>query len=209
MSILERIKEGITDGDSVTALVEEALASETSEKVLNEAVIAGIHRAGELWQEGKFFLPDVILAADSFKEAMALVEPHLTTKASAKVGKYLIGVVQGDMHDLGKSIVTAMLTSGGFEVLDLGADVPAATFVEKVREHNPDIVGIGAYMSTTMLLMRDVIEALSAAGLREKVKVMVGGVPVTAKYAEDVGADGWGRDALEALKNAKALLGVS
>lgn len=209
MSILERIKEGIIEGDSVTALLDEALASEPPEKIMNEAVIAGIHRAGELWQEGKYFLPDVILAADSFKEAMDLLEPRIAAGASTKVGKFIIGVVEGDVHDLGKSIVIAMLASGGFEVIDLGCGVSAATFVAKVREHNPDIVGIGAYMSTTMLLIREVIEALSEAGLRDTVKVMVGGVPITAKYAEDVGADGWGRDALEALANAKTLLGVA
>ncbi len=209
MNILDQIKEGIVEGDSVTELVEQALAAEKAEKVLSEGVIAGIHRAGELWQEGKFFLPDVILAADAFKEAMEVLEPKLSGKAAAKVGKCIIGVVEGDMHDLGKSIVIAMLTSGGFEVIDLGCDVPVATFVEKVKEHQPDILGLGAYMSTTMLLMNDVIEALREAGLRDGLKVMVGGVPITAKYAEDVGADGWGRDALDALTNAKALLGVS
>ncbi len=208
MSVLEQIKEGIVEGDSVTALVEEALASQAPETILSEAVIAGIHAAGELWQDGKYFLPDVILAADSFKEAMNLLEPKIAAGASAKVGKCVIGVVEGDMHDLGKTIVIALLTSGGLEVIDLGCDVPVATFVDKVKEHKPDLVGIGAYMSTTMLLMKDVIEALKAAGLRDGLKVMVGGVPVTAKYAEDVGADGWGRDALEALDNAKALLGV-
>ncbi len=209
MSVLEQIKEGIVEGDPVSELVEEALATEAPEKVLSEAIIAGIHRAGELWQEGKYFLPDVILAADSFKEAMAIVEPRLAGGGSAKVGKYMIGVVQGDMHDLGKSIVIAMLTSGGFDVIDLGCDVSIETFVERVKEHKPDIVGIGAYMSTTMLLMKDVIEALKEAGLRDGLRVMVGGVPVTAKYAEDVGADGWGRDALETLQNAQALLGVA
>ncbi len=208
MSLLAQIKEGIVEGDSVAGLVEQALAEEKADKVLTEAVIAGIQRAGELWQEGKYFLPDVILAADSFKEAMAVVEPKLSGKGAAKVGKVLIGVVEGDMHDLGKSIVIAMLTSGGFEVIDLGCDVSAATFVEKVKEHQPDILGLGAYMSTTMLQMKDVIEALKEAGLREDLKVMAGGVPITAKYAEEVGADGWGSDALHALTNAKTLLGV-
>ncbi len=208
MSILEQIKEGIVEGDPVGDLVEQALTEEQADKVLAEGVIAGIHRAGELWQEGKYFLPDVILAADSFKEAMNVLEPKLSGAGAAKVGKCLLGVVQGDMHDLGKSIVIAMLTSGGFEVIDLGCDVSTDTFVEKVKEHQPDILGLGAYMSTTMLLMKDVIEALKDAGLRDGLKIMVGGVPVTAKYADDVGADGWGRDALDALDNAKALLGV-
>jgi len=208
MSDLEQIKDGITEGDPVASLVEEALSSTDAEIILSQGVIAGIQKAGELWQDGKYFLPDVVLAAESFKEAMEVLEPHISETGTKKTGTYLIGVVEGDMHDLGKSIVIAMLTSGGFEVVDLGSNVPVQTFVDKVKEHEPDIVGIGAYMSTTMLLIKDVVEALSEAGLRDKVKVMAGGVPVTSKYAEDVGADGFGMDALEALEVARKLAGV-
>ena len=208
MSLLDQIREGIVEGDSVISLVEESLKSFPVEKTLSEAVVAGIHKAGELWQKGEYFLPDVILATESFKEAMGILESHLSKKESNKVGKFLIGVVEGDMHDLGKSIVVAMLTSGGFGVVDLGCNVSVQTFVEKVREHKPDIVGIGAYMSTTMLLIKDVIDALKDAGLRNNVKVMIGGVPITVKYADDVGADGFGSDAIEALKAAKLLIGV-
>lgn len=208
MEILEGIRKGITEGDSVLHLVEEALASLSAAEVLNGAVIPGIRGAGDLWQEGTYFLPDVILATESFKEAMGMLEPRLGEGEARRVGKYLIGVVEGDMHDLGKSIVVAMLTSGGFEVVDLGANVSTPAFVEEVREHKPDILGIGAYMSTTMLIMKDVIAALEAAGLRDKVKVMVGGVPVTPQYAQDVGADSYGRDALEALENARRLMGA-
>jgi len=208
MEILENISKGITEGDSVLPLVEEALARLSAAEILNGAVIPGIHAAGDLWQEGTYFLPDVILATESFKEAMGLLEPRLGEGDAPRSGRYLIGVVEGDMHDLGKSIVVAMLTSGGFEVVDLGANVPTQSFVDKVREHEPDILGIGAYMSTTMLIMKDVIAALEAEGLRDKVKVMVGGVPVTPQYALDVGADSYGRDALEALENARKLMGV-
>jgi len=208
MEILESISKGITEGDSVLPLLEEALASLSAAEVLNGAVIPGIHAAGDLWQEGTYFLPDVILATESFKEAMGLLEPRLGEGDAPRLGKYLIGVVEGDMHDLGKSIVVAMLTSGGFEVVDLGANVRTQSFVDKVQEHEPDILGIGAYMSTTMLIMKDIIAALEAEGLRERVKVMVGGVPVTPQYAQDVGADSFGRDALEALENARRLMGV-
>ncbi|MDY6796518.1 MAG: corrinoid protein [Actinomycetota bacterium] len=208
MDILTNIKEGITAGDPVNELVQEALSSIEPELILNRGVVAGIRRAGELWQEGEYFLPDVILAAETFKEAMELLEPRIGGGADKGAGSYLIGVVEGDMHDLGKSIVIAMLTSGGFEVIDLGSNVPIQTFVDKVREHQPDIVGVGAYMSTTMLLMKDVVEALEKAGLRDGVKVMVGGVPITPQYAEDVGADSYGRDAMEALENARKLMGV-
>ena len=208
MDILERIKESIREGDSVLALVEEALAAMAPAEVLNGAVIPGIRKAGDLWQDGTYFLPDIILATESFKEAMDLLKPRLGAGDTPRAGRFLIGVVEGDMHDLGKSIVVAMLTSGGFEVVDLGANVSTPVFVEKVREHEPDILGIGAYMSTTMLLMKEAIAALTAEGLRDKVKVMVGGVPVTPQYAQDVGADGYGRDAMEALENARRLIGV-
>jgi 5-methyltetrahydrofolate--homocysteine methyltransferase len=208
MSVLEQIKEGIREGDPVVSLVEEALSANEAEVILEQAVIAGIREAGQLWQDGKYFLPDVVLSAESFKEAMEILEPNIGGEGSEKVGTYLIGVVEGDMHDLGKSIVIAMLTSCGFDVVDLGSNVGVQTFVDKVKEHKPDIVGIGAYMSTTMLLIKDVIEALSGAGLRDKVKVMVGGVPVTPKYCEDVGADGFGMDALEAMEVALKLVGV-
>lgn len=208
MSVLEQIKEGIVEGDPVAPMVEEALSSTEAGVILDQAVIPGIKEAGRLWQEGQYFLPDVVLAAESFKEAMEVLEPLIGEAGGEKIGTFLIGVVEGDMHDLGKSIVIAMLTSGGFEVVDLGCNVPVQTFVDKVKEHGPDLVGIGAYMSTTMLLIKDVIEALSGAGLRDKVKVMVGGVPVTPKYCEDVGADGFGMDALEALEVARKLVGV-
>ena len=208
MDILEEIKRGVREGDSVLSLVEEALSAHAAQEILERAVIPGIQEAGRRWEEGTYFLPDVILATESFREAMGVLEPRLSAGGTAHLGRYLIGVVEGDMHDLGKSIVVAMLTSGGFEVIDLGANVSARVFVDKVREYEPDILGIGAYMSTTMLLMREVIEALADAGLRERVKVMVGGVPVTPRYAEEVGADGFGRDAMEALRTARRLMGV-
>ncbi len=207
MSIIDQIRDGITNGDSVISLVQEALQSDAPAAILDQGAVAGIQRAGELWQEGTFFMPDVILAAESFKEAMEALDPHLASDSSSKIGKFLIGVVEGDVHDLGKSIVIALLRAGGFEVIDLGCNVPTSMFVEKVKEHGPDLVGIGAYMSTTMLQMKHVVQALADAGLRNGVKVMVGGSPVTAQYAEDVGADDWGKDAVAAVNNAKRLLG--
>jgi 5-methyltetrahydrofolate--homocysteine methyltransferase len=120
----------------------------------------------------------------------------------------MLGVVAGDMHDLGKTIVIAMLSGGGFEVIDLGVDVPTQTFVDKVRELKPDILGLGAYMTTTMLLMKNVIDGLEAAGLREQVKVMVGGVPTMQRFAEEIGADAWGKDALDAVVKARHLVAL-
>ena len=205
------ISQAVMEGEDEDAgrLVEEALAAGLPPlDILQKGVVAGITRAGELWQANEYFLPDVILAADAFDAAMVPLAPRLK---EAKEGRaswtYVIGVVQGDMHDLGKSLVIAMLQSAGFEVIDLGIDVPAAKFVETVREHKPDIVGLGAYMSTTMLEMKDIIAQLDAGGLRNGTKVMVGGVPTSQEFADEVGADAWGRDALDAMQAALKLVG--
>jgi methanogenic corrinoid protein MtbC1 len=208
MEILEAIKTNVVKGEPVLGLVEEALRSYRAEDILNQAVVPGVLEAGRLWEEGEYFLPDIIFVTDSFKEVFGVLREKKPKGDESIIGKYLIGVVQGDMHDLGKSLVIAILSAGGFEVIDLGFDVPIQTFVEKVREIKPDILGIGAYMSTTMLIIRDVIEALRSAGLRGGLKIMAGGAPITSQFAIDLGADGYGRDAMEALKNARQLMGV-
>ena len=168
--ILEELKLAIVDGDdeAAPAKAEAALAEGLAPvDVMQQAVVAGIEEAGRLWSENKYFLPDVILSAGAFKAAAAVIQPKLAEARGPSNGRILLGVVQGDMHDLGKTIVIAMLSGGGFEVIDLGVDVPVQTFVEQVRELKPDILGLGAYMTTTMLLMKDVIDGLTVAGLRE------------------------------------------
>ena len=137
---------------------------------------------------------------------MEVVRPRLAEGAGQGIGRIVLGVVAGDMHDLGKTIVTAMLSGAGFEVVDLGVDVPAQTFIDRAKELAPDIVGVGAYMTTTMLLMKEVIEGLSANGLRDRVKVMVGGVPTSQEFADEIGADAWGKDALDAVDKARQLM---
>jgi methylmalonyl-CoA mutase cobalamin-binding domain/chain len=150
----------------------------------------------------------VILAADAFKAAMVPLEPRLREDdGGAPQHKFVIGVVEGDMHDLGKGLVATMLQSSGFEVIDLGIDVPQAKFVEVVKEQRPDIVGLGAYMTTTMLQMKDIIQQLADEGLRDGVRVMVGGVPTSQEFADEVGADAWGKDALDAMRKALELVG--
>jgi len=205
------ISQAVTEGEDEDAqrLVGEALAAQLPPlDILQQGVVAGITKAGELWKANEFFLPDVILAADAFKAAMEPLDPHLKKGAGdQRSKKYVIGVVAGDMHDLGKSLVIAMLTSAGFDVIDLGIDVPKAKFIETVREHKPEIVGLGAYMSTTMLEMKDVIVELGEQGLLNGVKVMVGGVPTSQEFADEVGADAWGKDALDTMRKAMALVG--
>jgi 5-methyltetrahydrofolate--homocysteine methyltransferase len=205
------ISKAIVEGEDViaTQLVEDALAEGLSPlEILNQGVVAGISKTGELWKANEYFLPDVILSADAFKAAMVPLEPKLKEgKGDNKNHKFVIGVVQGDMHDLGKSLVIALLQSAGFEVIDLGIDVPKEKFIEAVKEHRPAILGMGAYMSTTMLEMKDVVAGLEEQGLRNGLKVMVGGVPTSQEFADQVGADAWGKDAMLAVQKALDLIG--
>ncbi len=205
------ILKAIVDGEDVMAadLVKAALAEELPAlEILNQGVVAGITKTGELWKANQYFLPDVILSADAFKAAMLPLEPKLKEGAQGKKAhKFVIGVVQGDMHNLGKSLVIALLQSAGFEVIDLGIDVSKEKFIQAVREHQPAILGLGAYMSTTMLEMKDIIAELDKQGLRKGLKVMVGGVPTSQEFAEEVGADAWGKDAMVSMEKALKLVG--
>lgn len=205
------IREAIVGGEDADAarLVKEALAADLPPlDILQNGAVAGITKTGELWKANEYFLPDVILSADAFKAAMEPLEPRLREDgAGLQEKKLVIGVVEGDMHDLGKSLVIAMLSSAGFEVIDLGIDVPVEKFIEAVKEHRPDIVGLGAYMTTTMLGMKEVIAGLESQGLRADVKVLVGGVPTSQEFADEVGADAWGKDALDAMQKALSLVG--
>lgn len=206
------ISKAVTEGEDGMAgqLVQEALDSGLPPlEILQQGVVAGITKAGELWRANQYFLPDVILAADAFKAGMAPLEPQLKKARGGQAnGKVVIGVVEGDMHDLGKSLVIAMLTSAGFDVIDLGINVPLSTFIQAVKEHKPAIVGLGAYMTTTMLEMKAVIAELEKQGLRDSVKVLVGGVPTSQEFADEVGADAWGKDALDTLAKARQLMEV-
>jgi corrinoid protein of di/trimethylamine methyltransferase len=207
---MDKLKRAVTEGedDAARAAAQQALQEGAQPlHVVSAAIVPGIEEAGRLWKANEYFLPDVIMAAEAFNAAMGVVEPLLTAAQSQKTGRFLIGTVAGDMHNLGKGIVMAMLRGAGFEVIDLGVDVPNQIFLDKVAELKPDVLGLGCYMSTTMLEMRDVIQALKAKGLRDKVKVMVGGVPVSQAYADEVGADAWGADALDAVDKARRLLG--
>lgn len=206
-AILNAVVEG--EDEDAARLVEEGLAAGLPPlDILQQGVIAGITRTGELWQANEYFLPDVILAADAFKAAMIPLEPRLKEGGDGRPShKFVIGVVEGDMHDLGKGLVIAMLQSAGFEVIDLGIDVPQTRFIEAVKEHKPAIVGMGAYMTTTMLEMKGIIAELQEQGLRGGTKVMIGGVPTSQEFADEVGADAWGKDALLAMQRALELVG--
>jgi 5-methyltetrahydrofolate--homocysteine methyltransferase len=211
MGWVEELARAVAEGDEVLSedMASRALESGADPRdILQKGAVEGIREAGRLWREGEYFLPDVILAAEAFNRVMEKVEPLLEKEGLAK-GRVIIGSVEGDAHDLGKNIVVAMLRSSLYEVEDLGVNVPAESFVSAARESRPAVVGMGAYMTTTMRAMPDVLGALEKAGLRDRVKVIIGGAAVTADYARRIGADGYAEDAMEAVTLVDKLLGVS
>ncbi|MGQ9716660.1 MAG: corrinoid protein [Anaerolineae bacterium] len=178
-------------------------------EAINKGFVPGVDYVGEQYGKGEMFLPDLVLAGEAMKAAIAVLEPEIARKGGQRqtLGTVVIGTVEGDIHEIGKTLVATMLSVGGFRVYDLGVDVPVATFVEQAREVNADIVAMSALLTTTMVRQRDVIEALEDVGLRSRVKVMVGGAPVTRAWAEEIGADGYSEDAIGAVAVARQLLG--
>ena len=207
--VMPRLKKAICEGEDDLAfeLAQTALREGTRPlDIVNGAIIAGIQEAGELWKKNIYFHSDMIMSAEAFRRAMEIVEPRISAVDAHSVGSYLIGTVAGDMHNLGKMMVVAMLRGGGFRVTDLGEDVPTETFLAKVEEMKPDVLGLGCYMTTTMTEMETIIKRLKELGLRDGVKVMVGGVPLSQEYADKIGADAWGKDALDAVEKALQLV---
>ena len=192
----------------------EQICREISERGIDplEAIEKGIRKAldevGNKYEKGFLFLPELIMAAKIAESALNILT--LKIKSSPKkIGKYVIGTVKGDIHDLGKNIVVMLLKAFNFEVIDLGVDVPVETFIEKVKNEKPQILGLSALLMTTVPVQRDVIEALEKNGIRNKVKVMVGGVAVTDEWAKEIGADAYADNAAEAVRKAKELIGVN
>ncbi len=177
-------------------------------EAINRGFVPGMDTVGEGFHTGELFLPDLVMAAEAMKAGVAVLEPEMARLGTGRevLGKVVIGTVQGDIHDIGKTLVATMLSTSGFEVYDLGVSVPVQAFVDKARETGADIVAMSALLTTTMVRQRDVIQALEAAGLRPGVKVMVGGAPVTRRWAEQIGADGFSEDAIRAVELARRLL---
>lgn len=208
-NILNDLKEAVLKGDDDLAfdLAQKALDNGTAAiDIMMEGIVPGIQEAGELWKRNEYFQPDIVMSAEAFRMAMEVIEPRLTSEEFSATGKVIIGTVAGDMHTLGKLMVKAMLRSAGFEVIDIGEDISVATFIEKVKEYNPDIVGLGCYMTTTMLEMKEVLISLQNSGIRNNIRVIIGGVPTTQKFADEIGADAWGKDAFDAVEKAKKLM---
>ena len=201
--------DAILEGDREAAgrKVEEALAAgHDPALILNEGMIAAMREVGRRFEEGDYFVPEMLIAARAMKEGLALLKPHLVQRSVASAGKVVAGTVQGDMHDIGKNLVCTMLEGAGFEIVDLGTDVSPERFVEEVRAHGAGLVALSALLTTTMPRMRATIEALEAAGLRDRVRVIVGGAPITESYARQIEADGYAPDASRAVALAQSLL---
>jgi len=196
------------DGDKVVELVEQVIKEGVApEKVINDGLVAGIEKVGVLFKSGELFVPEVVVATSAMKMGLSIVEPLLKDKKRDRLGLVVLGTVRGDIHDIGKRLVSTMLEAGGFEVIDLGNEVAEDIFVQKSSELKPQIIGMSAMLNTTIPFMKTTIDALKEAGLRDRVKVMIGGSPVTPAFAERIGADGTAADAVRAVDLAKSLLG--
>lgn len=203
------LTEAVLEGRASEArtLTGTVLAAGTSpEEILNAGLVPAMAEAGRRFEDQRFFLPELMFAARAMKEAMTLIQPLLAEREVPPQGRVVIGTVAGDLHDIGKNIVAAMLEGGGFAVHDLGTNVPAATFADAALEHDADLVGLSALLTTTMPVMKEVVEELRRRGVREKVKVMVGGAPLTESFAEEIGADGYAATAAHAVDAAKKVL---
>jgi 5-methyltetrahydrofolate--homocysteine methyltransferase len=205
---LKAIYDGVVEGDnaSVQQIVQESLAGGVkASAILNEALIPAMAEVGRLFEEGEYFVPEMLISARAMKGAMAQLKPHLQEADVKFAGTVVIGTVKGDLHDIGKNLVSLMLEGAGFLVKDLGSDVTPEKYVAAVRESGANIVAMSALLTTTMVNMKSTITALEEAGLRDKVKVMIGGAPVTDSYARQIGADGYAPDASRAVAVAKTL----
>lgn len=175
--------------------------------ILNEGMIAAMKQVGKLFEDGEYFVPEMLIAARAMQSGLALLKPRLVQSDYKPVGKIVMGTVKGDLHDIGKNLVAMMLEGAAFEIVDLGADVSPEKFVDAVKTHQPNLVGMSALLTTTMPSMKTTIDALTAAGMRDRVKVIIGGAPVTEAYAKQIGADGFAPDASRAASVAKSLVG--
>jgi len=197
----------IGNGPAVADGVNEGLAQGIEpDTMLYDALIPSLEEVGARFERGDYFVPEMLIAARAMQRALDILRPLLAEKGAEGIGRFLMGTVKGDVHDIGKNLCNIMLEGAGFEVIDLGVNVPPEKFIEQIEEHKPDIVGFSAFLTTTMPMFKANINAIEKAGLRERVIVMVGGAPVTQEYADAVGADGYSADASSAVKKAKELI---
>jgi len=206
--LLESLKKAIID-------IDEATAEKVAEKIIDNridpnmaikyAIADGAVEVGEKFDSGEYFLPHLVMAGDLMDAVGKILEKNIPAEQIVKKRIVIIGAVQGDMHSVGKNLVATMLRSGGFEILDMGVDVTSMAFIDKAKEINADMIALSSLLTTTMPYQKEVVEDLKAMGIRDRFKVMIGGGPVTREFAEDIGADGYGKDAMEAVEEAKKL----
>jgi 5-methyltetrahydrofolate--homocysteine methyltransferase len=208
---LEQLTAAVIEGnvDVMQELTEDALDDGIdAETILNDGLMVGMNHVGAEFKAGNMFVPEVLRSAKAMKSSMVLLNPLLAASGAETVGRVLLGTVKGDLHDIGKNLVGMMCEGAGFEVMDLGTDVEPQQFLDAIKDFEPDIVGMSALLTTTMRSMGDTVKALEEAGLRDQVKVMVGGAPVTQRFAEDIGADGYAANAASAADLAKRFVGA-
>src|SRR5271165_1509807 len=206
---LQPLYDAILSGDSkaTQALVSSALEQGSSPiELLNRWMIPAMDEVGRLFESGDYFVPEMLLSGRAMRAGMGILKPKLTSSGAPSMGRVVIGTVQGDLHDIGKNLVASMLEGGGFQVVDLGVNVAPQKFVEAAQEKEGTIVALSALLTTTMTMMKTVIDALSQAGIRSKTRVMIGGAPITQQYAEEIGADGFTDNAGTAVALARKLL---
>ena len=204
-SMSEALQRG--DAEKVEELVKKALEENlTPKKILEDGLIKGMDIIGAKFKKNEVYVPEVLIAARAMHAGMDILRPKLTEAGVKDIGKVVMGTVKGDLHDIGKNLVEMMLEGAGFNVIDLGVDVSADKYVEAVKDHQPDILAMSALLTTTMIYMGEVIKALNDVGLRNKVKIMVGGAPITQDYADQIGADGYSPDAASAVDKAKVFI---
>ena len=207
---LSTIKKAVIEGDMAAARDGVQLALDTgveAEVILQQGLIPAMAEVGRLFEAGEYYVPEMLVAARAMQSGLALLKPILVRSSAKPAGKVVIGTVKGDLHDIGKNLVGMMLEGAGFQINDLGSNVGPERFIEALQEDQVDILGLSALLTTTMTMMRSTITAIEEAGLRDRVKIIVGGAPVTRTYAEEIGADGYAPDASRAVSLAKQLIG--
>lgn len=210
MDVLQKISEELQKGNyqEVPKLVQQALdAKIPPAKILSDGLVAGMDIVGDKFRRDELFMPEVLISAKAMQAGMDILRPKLIEAGAKLAGTIVLGTVKGDLHDIGKNLVGMLLEGAGFQVIDLGIDVSSDKFVEAAKTHKPNVVGLSALLTTTMPRMKEVIESLVEAGIRKTVKVVIGGAPVTEKFAKDIGADGYAPDAASAVEKTRELAG--
>lgn len=209
MELLKKIIDDLQRGDSesVVTLVKQAISQNLpTDRILYQGLVAGMQIVSEKFKNNECFIPEVLVSAKAMNQGLEVLKPHLADSDIQSQGKVILGTVRGDLHDIGKNIVAMLLQGAGFKIIDLGADVSKEKFLESVEKEDADIVGMSALLTTTMIYMKETIEAIKGAGMGQEVKFMIGGAPVTDEFARQIGADGYAPDAASAVDLAKSLL---